>query len=133
MTLCTAAACEHGLEPRIVLCSDWQQQLEGVGGGETRNKQDWIKNGWPVLVADTLCHAEEMIGVYVDHLKKVELTEDNLLAEMKTPAQLYKGILADDYMQQLIGVNYNYFLQYGKRRFPEDFFREKMDEVSRIN
>ena len=133
MTLCIAAACEHGPEPRIVLCTDWQQQMEGIGGAETRNKQDWVKDGWPVLESDTLCHAEALIGVYVNHLESVELTEYSILSEMKVPAQQYKGILANDYIQQTLGVDYNYFLQYGKQRFPDhEFFRDKLQEVSQI-
>lgn len=132
MTLCIAAACEHGLEPRIVLCSDWQQQVEGVGGSETRNKQDWVKDGWPVLEADTLCHAEELIGLYVSHLKDVDLTEQNVLDEMKFPAQHYKATLANDYIQQTLGISYDYFLQYGKERLPKKLFEEKADEISRI-
>ena len=124
--------CSHGKEPRIVLCSDWQQQIEGIGAAETRNKLDWVKNGWPVLVSDTLCHADALVRVYADHLRSVELTEENILSEMKIPAQQYKGILANDYVQQMLGVDYNYFLQYGKRRFPDDFFREKTNEVARI-
>lgn len=127
-----AAACEHEKEPRIVFCTDWQQQIEGIGGAENRNKMDFVKDGWPVLIADTLCHAEELIGIYRSHLKTVDLVETNVLDEMKIPAQMYKATLANDYIKQTLGVDYNYFLQYGKRRFPEELHREKLDEISRI-
>jgi hypothetical protein len=132
MTVCIAAACGHEDEPRIVLCHDWQQEIEGLGSSETRNKMDWVKDGWPVLEADLLNRAESLIRIYVDHLANVDLTEENVFSEMKVPAQQFKGILADDYIRQLLGIDYNYFLQYGKERFPADFFREKMNEVSQI-
>jgi hypothetical protein len=132
MTLCIAAACEYNLEPRIVLCSDWKQEIEGIGASETRNKLDWVKDGWPALMAGTLSHAEALVTVYASHLAKTELTGENVLDEMKAPAQQYKAILANNYVQQLLGVDYNYLLQYGKDRFPDDFFREKMNEISRI-
>jgi hypothetical protein len=132
MTLCMAASCQLGEEPRIVLCTDWQQQVEGVGGAENRNKLDWVKDGWPVVVSDTLCHAEELVGTYRKHLEGIELVEANVLDEMKIPAQTYKAALADDYIKQTLGIDYNYFLQYGKERLPEELFRDKLDEVSRI-
>ena len=132
MTLCIAAACHQDNEPRIVLCTDWQQQIENIGGAENRNKMDWVKDGWPALVADTLCHAEELVGIYAAHLKDIELTGANVLNEMKIPARTYKATLANDYISQTLGMEYKDFLRYGKQRLPDELFREKWSEVSRL-
>jgi hypothetical protein len=132
LTLCIAAACQHKDEPRIVLCTDWQLEAEGLGKSETTNKMDWVKDGWPALTADVLYHADALIGVYANHLAELELTGDNILEEMKVPAEKYKAVLANDYIQQSLGISYEYFLEHGKERFPEDVFREKMDEINRI-
>ena len=133
MTLCIAVACEMGLgrEPRIVLCTDWQQEMEGIGAAENRNKLSWVKEGWPVLIADILCHAAGLTDEYGAHLGKIVLDRENVLSELKKPAQRYKRILANDYLNQLVGFDYNEFLE-RKAQFPDEFFRERIDEISRI-
>jgi hypothetical protein len=132
MTLCMAAACQHNGEPRIVLCTDWQQQVEGIGGAENRNKMEWIKAGWPALIADVLCHADALIDEYSTHLARVTLHGSNVFTELKKPAHAYKRALAADYIKQLLGVDYDFFLQQGKEKFPDEYLRERVEEVSRI-
>ncbi len=132
MTLCMAVACEHEDRPRIVLCNDWKEELPGIGSGEYTDKLHWIGKNWPVLSSGTSSRIEELVGIYINHLSKTKLTEHNYLEELKTPAKQFKGVLAEDYIQQLLGMPYSHFLEYGKERLPEDFFRERVSEIGRI-
>lgn len=132
MTLCMAVACDQEDEPRIVLCNDWKEGSEGIGSAENTDKQTWVADQWPALTAGNSSQIEEMLRLYRSHLSRTSLTENNYLDEFKEPAKQFKGVLAEDYIQQLLGVSYSYFLEYCKVRFPDDFFRDRTTEVSRI-
>ena len=132
MTLCMAVACVHEDEPRIVLCNDWKEEVDGIGSSEMTDKQSWVADGWPCLNAGDGNRIEDLLRVYRSHLAKTPLDENNYVDELKAPAQLFKGQLAESYVQQMLGVSYDYFLRYGKRRFPEDFFREQISNISKI-
>jgi hypothetical protein len=132
VTLCMAVACEHEDEPRIVLCNDWKEEVQGVGSSEHTDKLNWIADGWPVLTAGTSSQIEDLIRLYRTHLAKTTLTELNFVDELKHPAQMFKGALAEDYIQQMMGMSYSYLLDHGKNRLPEEFFRERISEVARL-
>lgn len=132
MTLCMAIACEHKEEPRIVLCNDWKEESQGIGSAEHTDKQNWIADGWPVLTAGKSSQIEELVRLYRSHMAHTNLTENNYLDEFKEPAKQYKGVLAEDYIQHLLGVGYAYFLEHGKNRFPDEFFRDHVSEIGQI-
>src|SRR5271166_2280901 len=132
MTLCIAVACKIANSPRLVLCTDWKEEVEGIGSAEISNKLDWIKDGWAALTAGTASRCDELVGLYTKHLYRANITLDNILEEMKKPAQMHKGALAEDYIQQLLGMPYSHFLKTGKEQLPEDFFREKVSDIGRI-
>ena len=132
MTLCMAVACELEDEPRIVLCHDWKEESDSIGSFEHTDKLTWVHDKWPTLTAGSSSRIEEILRLYRRHLKHTVLTEDNYFAEFKAPAQLFKAALADDYIQQMLGITYPYFLEFGKERLPEEIYRDRLAEIGRM-
>ena len=132
MTLCMAVACTHEGEPRIVLCSDWREESQGIGSSEYTNKLNWVHDKWPALTAGTASQIEELLRCYRVHMKNAELTEFNYLDELKKPAHEFKAKLSDDYVRQVLGISYVELLRHGKEKLPDEVFRERISEISRI-
>ena len=132
MTVCIAAECTHNGEPRIVLCSDWKGET-ALGGSETTDKLRVLPKGWVALIADTLSRAEELVAQYESHFERLAAFTDDrhLYEEMKKPAQALKAMLANDYVQQTMGMSYTDFLTRAEH-LPKEFVTQRLMEVSEI-
>jgi 20S proteasome alpha/beta subunit len=128
MTLCVAAACLDEKENRIVLCSDWKQETYSAGA-EIANKLRWIKNGWPTLIAGDISRADELVLLYREYLKENELKETNLFSILKEPAQKFKNLLADEFIQRKFGLSYDRFLAHAKDQLPAEIVSQTLYEV----
>ena len=132
MTLCIAAACLDGDDKKIVLCTDWKEEAEGIGSSETADKLKFVKAGWVALVSGEASPTEALIFLYRNRLKDADLTEGNVYDSLKNPIHERKALLADDYTRQVLGITYGDFINNGKGTFPEDFFRQHLYEIERI-
>jgi hypothetical protein len=132
VTLCIAAACLDGDEPKVVLCTDWREEVEGVGSAETSDKLTFIKDGWLALLAGDGAAGDALVSVYQTELGDTTLTQANLLTELEKPMHKRKQCLADSYTRQTLGMAYSEFLRYGKQKFPEDFFKEHISQIMKI-
>lgn len=136
MTLCIAAICDdnEGTDPKIVLCSDLERGIEGIGSSETEDKVGFVRPGWPALIAGTISKANELLAVYAGYLSKhfTEIDEFNLLDHLRKPTHLQKEGLVNHYLQQTFAFSRDYFYKHGKAKFPESFVSAQEDVISRI-
>jgi hypothetical protein len=136
MTLCIAAVCEDlpDTQPKIVLCTDMERQTEGIGSSETEDKLDFVRPGWPTLVAGTIPKGHELVNVYAEYLDAHynEINEFNLVEYLRKPVHIQKLRLVDHYFQQTFSFTSAYFYGEGKTKLPESFILEQEVAVSRI-
>jgi len=132
MTLCIAATCLDGDKPKIVMCTDWREEYPAIGSHENADKLSFIKDSWPVLLAGEGPSEEALVATYEQELKQVDLTQANIYEKLKAPMHKRKEILADDYTRQMLGIPYQEFLIRGRSTFPDDFYRQHVEEIERI-
>jgi 20S proteasome alpha/beta subunit len=132
VTLCIAAACFDGDAPKIVLCTDWKDEMEGIGSAETIDKLSFIRDGWVALVAGDAPDSEALVTLYRNQLGDVDLTRANFFDELKRPMHERKRILADDYTRQLLGINYEEVLQRGSETFGVEFVQQHLAEIKQL-
>jgi len=132
MSLCIAATCLDGDDPKIVMCTDWRAEFPAIGSHENADKLSFIKDGWPVLLAGEGPSEEALVSVYQQELKSAELNQDNIYNQLKGPMHKRKAILADDFTRQALGIPYEEFLVKGKATFPDEFFRQHIEQVEGI-
>jgi hypothetical protein len=132
MTLCIAATCLDGDEPKIVMCTDWRAEYPSVGSHENADKLTFIKDGWPVLLSGEGPSEHGLVTTYQKELKNVELTQANVYEQLKAPMHKRKQILADDFLKQTLTMSLRDFLDKGKTLLPDDYYRQRAEEVERI-
>lgn len=133
VTVCIAAICKHKGEPRIVLCSDWKGEVEGLAGSETTDKLRRLPKGWMALMADKISRATELVAYYETAIGAMSdcVGDKPLFSAMRKPAQEYKAALIDDYIRQMLGISYETFRAQAEH-LPADFVSARMGEVSAI-
>jgi hypothetical protein len=132
MSLCIAATCSDGDDPKIVMCTDWRAEFPAIGSHENADKLSFIKDGWPVLLAGEGPSEVALVSVYQQDLKSANLKQDNIYDQLKAPMHKRKATLADDFTQQMLGITYRDFLAKGKATFPDEFFRQHVEQVEKI-
>jgi hypothetical protein len=136
MTLCIAAACDYvqGRTAKIVLCSDMQKEVDGIGGAETENKVNFVRQGWPTLIAGTIHKANSLVNEYALYFHEhfSEVTEFNLEHHLRQPLHVQKKKLADEYLRQTYTFDTEYLYGRGASALPESLFTKISDEVTKI-
>lgn len=103
MSLCIAAKCECEGKPHVVLCCDWLESSE-YGSSETCDKFGFVRDGWPVLIADKVARADELIAMYEVKFEAATITKSNAHSEVKRMAREVFGVLRDENAQIFYGA-----------------------------
>jgi hypothetical protein len=136
MTLCIAAVCDDrfNTDPKIVLCTDLERGVEGIGASETEDKLGFVRQGWPTLIAGGISRAKELINVYAAHLEKyfAEINEFTLMDHLRIPAHTQKEKIIDEYLKQTYAFDRHYFYGQGMSSLPQTFISSVVDNIARI-
>lgn len=123
MTLCIAAHCQYDGDPHIVLCCDWLSSDDN-GSSETCDKLGAIKQGWPVLIADVVHKADELIGWFESQLSTAVVTRDNALATVRRISHDYIAHLRDERSMLHYGASVPQLIK------DKAFSRQEIKEIS---
>ena len=115
MTLCIAAACLEGDEPRIVLCSD-EMVSTGVASSQTESKREELPS-FVAMFAGTIPEARELLSAYRNHLAENvsggALSVQEWLERLREPLRLHKRRQIDHLVRRRLGLTYAEFLERG--------------------
>ena len=135
MTLCIAALCSQGGNPRIVISTDWKMESE-IATAEIQDKLYWIREDWPVLLAGTFTRAFQLKETYRSFIDRSQLQLATMLRSefmefLRQPLILYKHRLADEFIGGRLGIPYDVFLA-NRGWFPETTYTELLTSVRRL-
>ena len=135
MTLCIAAICYQGSNPRIVISSDWQMESE-LAGAEIQDKLYWIRDDWPVLLAGTFTRAFQLKEAYRSFVDRAVprlqgMFRSEFIEFLRQPLILYKHSLADEFIGARLGIPYDVFLA-NKGWFPDTTYTEMLTAVRHL-
>jgi len=138
MTLCIGAICEQDDRPRIVLCSDWQQETP-FAGGEVSDKLKWLDTDhkWAALVADSVSRGFQLVDTLRKHFKtKTSIGDDEIFSFLEAGLALHKVRLSDEFFKLNYGVSFDEVLSNGsegaQRRFPDRFVEESLQKLESV-
>lgn len=131
MTVCIAATCKEGKEPRIVVCAD-KKIGTWLAGAEVGFKFSWATHNWPVLFAGELRRAQELIATCDSYLTAVNLNRNNVFDEIKKPVLMQKEKLADEYVRGKFGFSYEHLRTHGKKELPASLLYETFSAVKEL-
>jgi len=132
MTLCIAANCLDGDEPKIVMCTDWREEYPWIGSHENADKLDFVKDGWPVLLSGEGPSEKALVSVYQQALKNVEFRQENIFEKLKAPIETRKSQMANDYTTQTLAMSHEDFLKEGRSRLPKSLFTRHANAIETI-
>jgi 20S proteasome alpha/beta subunit len=138
VTLCIAALSNdwdlnvnHPPLRNIVCCFDKRVETT-TAGSDTAYKFRKVSANWAALIAGTVSRAEELITIYTTNLPTDVTPEPALLEILRQPPQILKRRLADEYVQNRLGVSYTDFLANGSSWLPTAVFEHIASEIMRI-
>jgi hypothetical protein len=133
MTVCIAASCFEGDDPRIVICKDWRGEVEGLGSYDSVQKLKRLSGNWISLVANNISRAEELCLRYEYSLRANLFTEENFANELRRVFNEYKKAMADSFLRSKYGFSFDQLIAQGKTAFGEDFVSACFQDVSRLS
>ena len=137
MTLCIAASAgadriDLFSDNRIVLAFDRKIGSE-YASAEIGHKMEWLNHGWAALYAGDVSIAQELIGIYTEHLAHVPthgLSEDAALESLRQPPLALKRRRGENYVQSSFGITYADLLEPGRVQVPDDQRQQILNDIS---
>lgn len=131
MTLCIAAVArdvDHG--PCIVSCFDKRGETD-ITSSQTEMKFRYLGGHWFALFAGDIFQANELLDLYKAHLKDKHFSKNELVDELRKPADLLREKLVDRLVRSKFSLSYREFLTLGSQ-FPRDIYRDTCHEISEL-
>jgi hypothetical protein len=143
MTLCIAAFAINGWKmkgpekmegPKINVCVVFDKRIEtSTSGAEIAFKFKKVSANWAALIAGNVSRAEELLSLYTSNLPSEPIPDTELLDELRKPPQTFKRRLAEEYVQNMIGISYGEFLSTGRASLPASLFENIAYDVAKLD
>jgi 20S proteasome alpha/beta subunit len=133
MTLCIAATCLDKKGARIVVSSDWKQEVGDFASSEIQNKLHWLfKGAWCVLIAGVVPNAHSLVTTLRQSIGHNKLTKLNIEDELTRAVLLHKSKLVERHVMARHNVTFDYF-QTNRTEFDEAQWAETSTRIEKIN
>jgi 20S proteasome alpha/beta subunit len=133
MTLCIAATCLDKKGARIVVSSDWRQEVGDFASSEIQNKLYWLfKGSWCVLIAGTVSSAHSLVSTLRKSIDHKRLSRLNIEDEIFRAVLMHKSKLVERYVMVRHNVTFDYF-QRNRQEFNEIHWAETSTGIEKIN
>ena len=131
MTLCVAAFGQDEIG-KVHFCWCANKRIETHStGSETIYKYRKLSPSWAALYAGTVARADELVSLYVTHLRGMDLDLHSAIEELRKPPQVLKRRLVEEYVQNTLAMSYDDFLSKGPS-LPASLYETIASEVSRL-
>lgn len=134
MTLCIAAHCisQRVNERNVVVCSDRRIETDATSS-QVGFKFRKLSHQWAALMAGNIGRAEELMQLYSSHFRdRKEIPETDIAAELRIPPAQFKKKLINEYVQSVIGLTFDEFLQ-NNQSLPDALFENLSNDIARIS
>lgn len=117
MTLCIGALADQPmpLEHCIVLCFDYMVSVGDAYASETEYKFRRLSDELICMFAGSPSVAKEVALLYEGHLKRTDLSEENLVEQLQIPLDRLKARQANSFIQRRLCISYRDLLDKGER------------------
>lgn len=128
ISLCIVAACHERGSVRIVFSHDWKI-TEGDASSENTDKLAFVRRDWPAVFAGKPPYMDLMGDVFWDHLGTIEISAQNLEAEIQGARGKFRRALIDRDLRGRFGMGYDEFMAKGKKQFRGDEHKRIVDQM----
>ena len=132
MTICIAAACKDGTEPKIVVCTD-SKTSSVLGSAEIAHKCVWLTEGWACLTAGIESDILALVRLYNILFKDENNRKaENIDSTIKNALYQRRQDLSDEYIKHRFSISHDEFIIFGKEKLPPEVFFDATQKVSQI-
>lgn len=133
MTVCIAGICLDRDFPRFLFCSDQRIETEEAGG-DVCLKMDHAGDGWFAMIAGITAKGRDLVAVCRRALMdRTHLMDSaDIVSKVLECAHVQKRILAENYIRSQLGESYDWLLEQGHLKLPENHFSELLTGVRSI-
>ena len=135
MTICIAAICDEAPGPhksQIVSCTDWRASSILGKTDKALKRIAILPDNWFCLIAGIEAEIKAMIPIMRRLMfESMPVNETNIVTLLRQSVRERKIDKADEFCGGRWGVTFDEFKK-GKGSFPEDVYRENLQEIGRI-
>ena len=132
MTLCIGALAQRYTLPQIIVSFDKKISTEEASS-DVEFKCAHLPWRLFAMYSGTISSAIELLRLYDYHLRGLETFNWNrALEEIRIPPQVFKTNLADQYVQQQLGISYERFLVSGSSEIDPELRRQMLYAIAEM-
>ena len=136
MTLCIAAFASEWTEKKEIkastyFCADARIETP-VAGSDTEYKLRKVTDDWAAMFAGNVGRAVELLSLYTSYLSSRPFSEQEILNDLRTPPQMMKKRLANEYVSSMTGLSFDDLVKDGQTILPAAQYENIWTDIMRI-